>query len=131
MNNRLRLSLTALVLAVPSPAHAVDPGTRAEPLTVVMVDNRFEPARIALHAGQAYELRLENHGKEMHEFTAPVFLRAATIKDKHLLSNAGGDIVVQAGTSATIVLIAPGKGQYEVACADHDWDGMVASISVD
>ena len=131
MKNRLRLSLTALVLASPSPGHAADPVPRTEPVTVALLDNRFEPGRILLHSGQPYELRLENHGKEMHEFTAPAFLKAATIRDRHLLSNAGTDIVVQAGKSATIVLIAPAKGQYDLTCADHDWDGMVGTITVD
>jgi uncharacterized cupredoxin-like copper-binding protein len=131
MNNRLWPALTALVLAAPSLVHAADPWLHAEPLTVVMLDNRFEPDHIVLHTGRPYELRLENHGKEMHEFTAPAFLRAATIRDKHLLSNAGTDIVVQAGKSATVVLIAPGKGQYDLSCADHDWDGMAGGITVD
>jgi plastocyanin len=129
MYNRLLLSLAALVLVAPT--YAADPGSRAEPLTVLMLDNRFEPDHIVLHAGQLYELRLENHGKEMHQFTAPAFLKAATIRDKRLLSNGGTDIVVQSGKSATVVLTAPGKGRYDLSCADHDWDGMIGSITVD
>ena len=125
MNNRLWLILTALELALPCVVHA------AEPVTVVLRDNRFEPATIVFRSGQAYELRLENHGKEMHEFTAPKFLKAATIPDKHLLSNAGTDIVVQAGKSETIALIAPAKGRYDLICADHDWDGMAGTITVE
>ncbi len=131
MNNRIRLVLTVLWLASPSLVHAADPSSLAESLTVVMLDNRFEPDHLVLHTGQAYELRLENHGKELHEFTAPAFLKAATIRDKHLLSNGGTDIVVQAGKSSTLSLIAPGKGQYDLSCADHDWDGMVGGITVD
>lgn len=83
MNNRIRLVLTVLWLASPSLVHAADPSSLAESLTVVMLDNRFEPDHLVLHTGQAYELRLENHGKELHEFTAPAFLKAATIRDKH------------------------------------------------
>jgi uncharacterized cupredoxin-like copper-binding protein len=40
-------------------------------------------------------------------------------------------VVVQPGTSVRIVLITPAKGQYDLRCADHDWDGMVGSITVD
>jgi uncharacterized cupredoxin-like copper-binding protein len=100
-------------------------------LTVVMVDNRFQPDHIAFHAGQPYVLRLENHGKEMHEFTAPGFLKAATIRDKRKLANDGTDVVLQPGTAVSIDLIAPPKGHYDLICADHDWDGMVGSITVD
>ncbi|HEY4044860.1 MAG TPA: cupredoxin domain-containing protein [Rhodopila sp.] len=120
----------ALALALPCWGRA-NHGSHAEPLTVVMVDNRFEPDHITFHAGQTYELRLENHGKDLHEFTAPGFLKAATVRDKRLLANGGTVVVVQPGTSVRIVLITPAKGQYDLRCADHDWDGMVGSITVD
>ena len=100
-------------------------------MTVVLRDNRFEPATIVFHSGQSYDLRLENHGKEMHEFTAPAFLKASTIPDNHLLSNAGTDIVVQSGKSVVIGLIAPAKGHYDLICSDHDWDGMIGAITVE
>jgi uncharacterized cupredoxin-like copper-binding protein len=135
MHTHLRIGMTLLALALPAaahtPAHATDPWAHPETLTVVMVDNRFQPDHVTFHAGQAYELRLENHGKEMHEFTAPAFLKAATVRDKNLLANGGTDVVVQPGTSVQILLIAPPKGNYNLTCADHDWDGMVGSITVD
>jgi uncharacterized cupredoxin-like copper-binding protein len=130
MSNHLRLSAMILALAVPALGHAADPWGHAKPMTVVMVDNRFEPDHITFEAGQPYELRLENRGKDMHEFTAPAFLKAAKIRDKGKLANGGTDIVVQPGTSVSIALIAPPKGQYDLKCADHDWDGMVGSIMV-
>jgi len=112
-------------------AHAADRWSAAETMTVVMVDNRFEPDHLTFRAGRPYALRLENRGKDMHEFTAPKFLKAATVKDGRALSNGGTDIVVQPGKSVDILLIAPPKGQYELICADHDWDGMVGGITVD
>jgi uncharacterized cupredoxin-like copper-binding protein len=120
--------MTALTL--PICGHAADKWLHAEPMTVVMVDNRFEPDHLTFQAGRAYTLRLENRGKDLHEFTAPAFLKAATIRDKKHLANGGGDVVVQPGRSVRIFLIAPAKGQYALTCADHDWDGMVGSISV-
>ena len=131
MDRGLRFSVAAIWLAVPILTRAADRWTNAEPLTVVMVDNRFEPDHLTLHAGKPYELRLENHGKEMHEFTAPAFLKAASIKDKGLLANGGTDVVVQPGATVRILLIAPATGAYDLTCADHDWDGMVGSIAVD
>lgn len=126
-----KLCLIACALASPGPTLAAAPWAQAQPLTVVMVDDQFQPDHIIFHAGQTYDMKLENHGKDMHEFTAPAFLKAATIRDKHLLTNGGTDIVVQSGKSIDIFLIAPAKGQYGLTCADHDWDGMVGTISVD
>jgi uncharacterized cupredoxin-like copper-binding protein len=120
------LSIRSLAL----PAQAADPWAHAQAMTVLMVDNRFQPDHLLFEQGTAYALHLENHGKDMHEFTAPAFLKAATIKDKGLLANGGTDIVLQPGTSVTVFLIAPAKGKYDLTCGDHDWDGMVGSITV-
>jgi uncharacterized cupredoxin-like copper-binding protein len=128
MNKIIPLALAALL---PLAAHAADAWSEAQAMTVVMVDNRFEPDHLTFHAGQPYALRLENHGKEMHEFTAPAFWKAATVKDKALLANGGTDLVLQPGQSVQVLLIAPPKGHYNLICADHDWDGMVGSITVD
>jgi uncharacterized cupredoxin-like copper-binding protein len=130
MTTRLRITAAVLALALPASSHAAD-WSHAKPLTVVMVDNRFQPDQVTFQSGQAYDLDLENHGKDMHEFTAPEFLKASTIRDKRLLANGGTDIVLQPGTSVHILLIAPAKGHYSLICADHDWDGMVGNITVD
>ena len=130
MHVALCLFPIALGITLSLPAHAADPWRHPEPLTVVMVDNRFKPDHLTLRAGQAYALRLENHGKEMHEFTAPTFLRAATVRNKAALASGGTDVVVQPGEITQILLIAPARGHYDLTCADHDWDGMVGSIDV-
>ena len=118
-------------LAPAAPALAADPWSHAEVVTEVMFDNHFEPDHLTFHSGQPTELRLENRGKDMHEFTAPAFLAAARLRDKRLLANGGTDIVVQAGKSIRIFLIPGPKGLYDLTCADHDWDGMVGGITVD
>ena len=125
------LLAASLICLISTRGQAADRWTHAQPITVVMVDNRFQPDHLTLHAKQPYELRLENHGKDLHEFTAPAFFKAATVQDKRKLANGGTDVVVQSGTSVSIRLIAPAKGNYDLTCADHDWDGMVGSISVD
>jgi uncharacterized cupredoxin-like copper-binding protein len=119
------------VLAVAPPALAADPWSHAQVVTEVMYDNHFEPDHLTFHSGQPTELRLENHGKDMHEFTAPAFLAAAKLRDRRKLANGGTDIVVQAGKSVRIFLIPGPKGQYDLTCADHDWDGMIGGITVD
>jgi uncharacterized cupredoxin-like copper-binding protein len=131
MSLRVCVAVGALTLLSGIPADAQDGWAHAEAMTVVMVDNRFQPDHLTFHAGKPYELRLENHGKELHEFTAPAFLKAATVRDPKLLSNGGTDVVVQSGRSVSVLLIAPTKGKYDLICADHDWDGMVGGITVD
>jgi uncharacterized cupredoxin-like copper-binding protein len=121
--------MAGLVPAIPAPA--ADRAANPPIVTVVMVDNRFQPDHVTFQQGQPYELRLENHGKEMHEFTAPAFFKAATIKDRHLMANGGTDVVVQPGQMVSIFLVAPPKGSYSLICADHDWDGMTGGIAVD
>jgi uncharacterized cupredoxin-like copper-binding protein len=125
-----RLSLP-LLIALTLQAQAADEWAHPQIVTVVMVENRFQPDQLTFQQGKPYELRLENRGKDMHEFTAPAFLKAATIKDKRLLTNGGTDIVVQSGKSVQILLIAPPKGHYDLTCADHDWDGMTGGIAVE
>ena len=120
----------AALLLLTLPAQAADRWANPHTMTVIMVDNRFEPDHVVFEHGKLYDLHLVNRGKDLHEFTAPAFLQAATIKDKHLLANGGKDIVVQPGKSTDILLIAPAAGQYGLNCADHDWDGMVGSITV-
>ena len=114
-----------------APAGAPPHRSTTETVTVVMVDDRFEPDSVTFHAGQPVTLRLVNQGKEMHEFTAPEFLHEATVRDKGVLSNNGGDIVVQPKQTVQVRLMPNHAGQYKLICADHDWDGMVGEITVE
>lgn len=116
------LPLFALCLAAAAP----------EPVTmnVTMRDYSFVPNHLVLQHGVRYRLHLENHGKETHEFTAPVFFAAAKIDDPNLLNRERTEIVVQPG-EVKDVFLTPGKpGTYDLRCADHDWNGMVGGITV-
>lgn len=108
-------------------------GAAPEPVTVnvVMVDYKFEPDHLTFRHGVRYRLHLENHGKETHEFTAPVFFAAAKIETPDVLNREHSEIVVQPGETKDLVF-APGKpGTYDLRCADHDWNGMVGGIKVE
>jgi uncharacterized cupredoxin-like copper-binding protein len=121
-----RLAASVLLLAA---APAVD-WSRAQPMTVVMVDNTFEPDHLTFQHGTPYRLHLENRGKNLHEFTAPEFLADAVVRDPNQLANGGKDIVVQSGGSVDVDLEPLKSGTYPLICADHDWDGMVGEIVV-
>jgi plastocyanin len=128
MNALWRVALLPLLCCgarMPAPVWA-----HPDSVTVVMVDNRFQPDHVVFQAGHATVLTLVNRGKEMHEFTAPAFLKSATVREPNQLSNGGTDIVVQPGQTLSVTLLPHQKGEFALSCADHDWDGMVGHISV-
>ena len=117
----------ALVLMAAAPA--VD-WSHAQPMTVVMVDDRFQPDHLMFEHGKPYLLRLENRGKDLHEFTAKEFFAAAVMRDPGQLANGGQEVVVQRGASTDVYLEPLRTGTYLLTCADHDWDGMIGEIVV-
>ena len=130
------LSLAAALLlsgcagAPAPPAEEAADWSRAETLDVRLVDDRFEPSELEFRQSQPYRLRLANRGKELHEFTAPAFFRAARVRDRARVLAQGGEVVVQPGETREVELIAPAAGTYELRCADHDWAGMTGRIVV-
>jgi uncharacterized cupredoxin-like copper-binding protein len=113
-------------------AAATPPAPASKPpvVTVVMVDDRFIPDHVEFHLGVTVRLRLENHGKDMHEFTAPEFFAATRVANPRALSNGGKEVVVQPNQTEQVVLTPTRAGEYKLICADHDWDGMVGTITV-
>jgi uncharacterized cupredoxin-like copper-binding protein len=105
--------------------------SHARPVNVLMVDDKFIPDRLTFRHGMPYQLHLENHGKDLHEFTAPEFLAAAIVRNPATLSNGGQEIVLQPGTSVDVDLVPIRPGAYRLTCADHDWDGMTGEITVE
>lgn len=99
-------------------------------MAVELIDNSFVPERLTFQHDAPYRLHLENHGKELHEFTAPEFFAAALVRDPGALADAGKEVVVQPGATTDVFLIPKKPGTYRLTCADHDWDGMVGEIEV-
>ncbi len=99
-------------------------------VTVTMVDYKFEPDHLTFQHDVHYRLHLENHGKETHEFTAPLFFATAQIDNPDVLNRERTEVVMQPGDVKDLFL-TPGKpGTYDLRCADHDWNGMVGGITV-
>jgi plastocyanin len=128
---RPSLVIGALLLAMSARAQPAVDWSAAEPVTVVMVDDRFVPDRLTLKHGVPYQLQLENHDKDLHEFTAPEFFAAAIVRDPNVLVNGGTEVVVQPGWQLVFYLIPVSAGTFRLYCADHDWDGMVGEIVVE
>ena len=120
------VGLTALA---PASAFATDWST-AQKITVAMVEYAFQPASLTFHQGVAYRLRLDNKGKETHEFTAPEFFKAIDMRDPKVLNADRTEIVVQPGQHRNFYFVAKQTGSFKLRCADHDWAGMVGDITI-
>jgi uncharacterized cupredoxin-like copper-binding protein len=110
-------------------------GVRAQPqpvtIEVVMIDYKFVPDHLTFRHGVHYRLHLENHGKETHEFTAPVFFASAKIDNPDVLNRERTEVVMQPGDVKDVFLTPGEPGDYDLRCADHDWNGMVGGITVE
>jgi uncharacterized cupredoxin-like copper-binding protein len=135
MRSTIRLSLVlALAAAVVFPAHRATAATdwsKAQTVSVELVDYRFIPDRLVFRQGVAYRLHLENEGHELHEFTAPEFLKAVEIGNPEVVGSYGAEIVLQPGDKKDLLFLARAPGTYKLTCSDHDWEGMVGEIVVE
>ncbi len=137
---RPRLELAALVLAAgPCCADAQTPEriapdadwANAEIVAVTMVNYEFVPDRLSFRRGVPYRLHLENHGSEIHDFSAPEFFKAIELRNPEVLGPYATRIVVRPNEAKDMDFIATRAGSYELTCADHDWAGMTARITVE
>jgi len=121
------VALLAVILfgAAASPAE-LKPVT----LAVDMIDDQFVPDHLVFRHGVHYRLHLENHGKDQHEFTAPAFFSSVVIDDPAAMNREHTEVVLQPGESKDVLLTPQRPGTYKLTCADHDWDGMIGTISV-
>jgi uncharacterized cupredoxin-like copper-binding protein len=103
----------------------------AQPMNILLIDDRFVPGHLNFRHAVPYRLHLENHGKELHEFTAPEFFAASIVGNPGVLASAGQEIVVQPGAAVDVDLVPLRPGIYRLICADHDWDGMTGEITVE
>jgi len=125
------LAVLALLLASAGLTAAAAPDwSKADLVTVEMVDYRFVPDHLSFRSGTAYDLRLRNDGKETHEFTAPDFFGAIEIRNPEVIGSYGKEIVVQPGQTRDLYFVARAPGRYGLICADHDWAGMTGGITI-
>jgi uncharacterized cupredoxin-like copper-binding protein len=123
------VALTMVVAALPFSAGATD-WSAVRKVRVVTVEYAFKPANVTFQQGVAYRLRVDNKGKETHEFTAPDFFKAVELRDAKPLNADHTEIVVQPGQHKDLYFVAKQAGSYKLICSDHDWAGMVGSITV-
>jgi plastocyanin len=118
--------LGAAALAYLAPADAAE----LETVELVMTEYRFTPDRLRLEREVPYRLRLENHGKELHELTAPDFFASIALETPEVLTPGRREVVVQPGERKELRFVPLQPGRYPMLCADHDWAGMIGEIIV-
>jgi uncharacterized cupredoxin-like copper-binding protein len=131
----MRIGRCALAIAVAAlcplgSAFAAVDWSKARRITEAMVEYAFKPASLTFHQGVAYRLRLDNRGKETHEFTAPEFFQAIEMRDTKALNADHTEIVVQPGQHKDLYFVARQAGSFKLRCSDHDWAGMVGHITI-
>lgn len=119
------------VLMLDVPAAVGADWLQVQPVTVTTRDYGFSPRRLVFKRGVAYRLRIDNRGKELHEFTAPEFFKAAEIRDPAVLNADKTEIEVPPGTAKDLEFVAQRRGRYPLRCSDHDWAGMTGEITVE
>lgn len=117
------------VLAFFPPAWAESP--KAETVTLVGIDYEFVPNRLTFRVGAPYRLHFVNRGQELHEFTAPAFLKTVEIANPEVLNPERTEIVVPPGEEKDLSFVPRQAGRFPFVCADHDWAGMTGEIVVE
>ncbi len=120
----------ALCLVILSAAASSD-WSNVQTVTLVETDYVFDPNRLTLRVGTPYRLRIENHGEELHEFTAPAFLAGVELRNPDALTPDRSEVVLQPGQQKDLWLVPRQAGRYPFICADHDWAGMIGEIFVE
>jgi uncharacterized cupredoxin-like copper-binding protein len=124
-----RVALVAVVQTIP--AAAAMGGSRAPQVTVVATEYQFAPDKLSFKRGVAYRLHIENHGKELHEFTAPDFFKSIELGDPAVLNPDRTEILIPPGEAKDLTFVPLEAGHYRLICSDHDWAGMTGEITVE
>jgi uncharacterized cupredoxin-like copper-binding protein len=125
-----RGAMAVAALLAATPAGAATDWQRAQQLTVIASEYEFSPPQLVLQRGVPYRLRVENHGKELHEFHAPELFSTSELRDTAALNADRSEIQVAPGKQKTLYLVPRQAGHFALICPDHDWAGMTGDIVV-
>jgi uncharacterized cupredoxin-like copper-binding protein len=104
--------------------------SKAQRVDLVAVEYSFEPNHLTFRHDRPYRLHVENHGRELHELTAPDFFKAVQLRNPAVLNQDHTELVLQPGDKKDLYFVALQPGHYDMRCADHDWAGMTGDITV-
>ena len=128
----MRLPVAVIVCALIAPARAAEVDWSAAPrVSLTTVEYAFEPSHLVFRRDVAYRLHIENHGRELHELTAPDFFKAVELRNTAVLNPERTEIVLRPDEQTELYFVALRPGHYDIWCADHDWAGMTGTITVE
>ena len=128
----MRLLLAVLICARLTPARAVKVDwSKAQLVALTTVEYAFEPSHLIFRRGTVYRLHVENHGRELHELTAPNFFKSIELRNPGALNSEHTEIVLQPNEQKDLYFVTLRSGHYDMWCADHDWAGMTGDITVE
>jgi uncharacterized cupredoxin-like copper-binding protein len=125
----LLMAVIACALVPRARAAGVD-WSKAQLVALTTVEYAFEPNHLILHPETAYRLHVENHGRELHELTAPDFFKAVELGNPEALNREHTEIVLQPNEQKDLYFVTLRPGHYDMWCADHDWAGMTGDITI-
>ncbi|MDR3530534.1 MAG: cupredoxin domain-containing protein [Rhodopila sp.] len=110
-----------------STAQASNGGT----ITIRMSDFVFEPEHILLKAGVPVRLRLVNESGGGHDFSAPAFFAASSLRPGPSAPS-NGQMEVGSHQTVEIALVPHTRGTYPLECTHflHSFFGMHGTIEV-
>jgi len=116
--------------ALPAAAANID-WNAAKTVTVKMTDFDFTPSKVSFESAQPVKLTLVNDGTDVHDFAAPAFFAASSLRQGSR-GPAGGKVSLAKGQSAEIDLVPGAAGTYPLTCTEflHDMFGMTGTITV-
>ena len=128
---RTCLLLPLLVLSTSSIAAPPD-WTSAPRVEINLSNFKFAPRAIHLKAGQPVVLHLVNTSGGGHNFSAPAFFAAASLREQDRAAVREGGIELGSEQSRDMALV-PAAGRYKLRCTHtfHKFFGMKGSILVD
>jgi uncharacterized cupredoxin-like copper-binding protein len=128
----MRSLLAVPVCALLTPARAAEVDwSKAQLVSFTTVEYAFEPSHLIFRRGTTYRLHIENHGRELHELTAPDFFKSVELRNPDALSRERTEIVLQPNEQKDVYFVTLRSGHFSMWCADHDWAGMTGDITVE
>jgi len=105
--------------------------SKAETVTVKLTDFEYSPAYLRFHAGIPVRLILINQGTGKHDFSAPEFFSAVTLRPGSSAPAEGG-IDVAKNETKEVDLLPVATGSYKLKCTHflHSMFGMHGVIEV-
>jgi uncharacterized cupredoxin-like copper-binding protein len=121
-----------LLLLAPAATAAAPDFSNAARVDVTLSSFAFAPHVLHLKAGKPVVLHLVNQGSGGHDFTAPAFFAASTVRPEDSRKLDEGSVEV-AGHAVADVALVPTAGWYRLRCSHtlHSMLGMKGQIVVD